>query len=131
MTNEPLDPPRIGKHLATFNLFRETNGLYITIADATGVRSELGQSGAPLWLCAFNALRVALTQMDRRGNLGCGLDARTRRLVIAARKLAFGDFSAIYELDAASEAFAGDVPWENEPDDAQVDTHAKRSNKRK
>jgi hypothetical protein len=56
----------IGKHLATFNVFREPDGLYITIADASGVRDELGQSGAPLRLCAMNALRSALWQMDER-----------------------------------------------------------------
>lgn len=56
----------IGKHLATFNVFREPDGLYITIADARGVREELGESGAPLHLCAMNALREALRQMDQR-----------------------------------------------------------------
>jgi hypothetical protein len=58
--------PKIGKHLATFNVFREEDGLYITIADARGVREELGESGAPLGLCAMNALREALRQMDKR-----------------------------------------------------------------
>ena len=28
---------QIGKHLATFNLFRERDGIYVTIADAGGV----------------------------------------------------------------------------------------------
>lgn len=40
------------------------------------------------------------------------------RLVIAAREIAFGDgisSEAIKELDAASEAFAERVPWEDEP----------------
>lgn len=41
------------------------------------------------------------------------------RLIIAARIVAFADQSseAIKELDAASEAFASRVPWENEPAD--------------
>lgn len=56
----------IGKHLATFNVFREPDGLYVTIADARGVRDELGESGAPLHLCAMAALRSAMQQMDAR-----------------------------------------------------------------
>ncbi len=56
----------IGKHLATFSLFREPDGLYITIADASGVREELGVSNAPLHPCAMNALREAMRQMDAR-----------------------------------------------------------------
>lgn len=48
------------------------------------------------------------------------IEDRTRRLVIAARKVAFGgiglpDDPNIWELDAASEAFAADVPWDDEP----------------
>lgn len=41
-----------------------------------------------------------------------------RRLVIAARIVAFEDQgrAAIKELDAASEAFADRVPWDDEPD---------------
>jgi hypothetical protein len=42
------------------------------------------------------------------------------RLVIAARKVAFGDASPspedMLELDRAAEAFADRVPWQNEPD---------------
>jgi hypothetical protein len=57
---------KLGKHLATFNLFREEDGLYVTIADARGVREELGESGAPLQLCAMSALREALRQMQER-----------------------------------------------------------------
>lgn len=47
---------------------------------------------------------------------------REVRLVLAARAVAFGDHfspSAIAELDAASEAYAADVPWENEPEGEQ------------
>lgn len=51
----------IGRHLATFNLFREAdNSLQVTVADANGVKAELNGSGAPLHLCAMNALRAAL-----------------------------------------------------------------------
>lgn len=51
----------LAKHLATFNLFRESdNSLHVTIAEARGVREELGDSCAPLHLCAMNALRAAL-----------------------------------------------------------------------
>ncbi len=42
-----------------------------------------------------------------------------KRLVIAAREVAFGDQppspEAIKELDSASEAFADRVPWEDQP----------------
>lgn len=43
--------------------------------------------------------------------------ADVRRLVVAARKVAFEDQSreALKELDAASEAFADRVPWDDEP----------------
>jgi hypothetical protein len=60
------DAPSIGRHLATFNLFREADGsLQVTIADAAGVRAELNGSGAPLHLCAMNALRAALAGADK------------------------------------------------------------------
>lgn len=41
------------------------------------------------------------------------------RLIIAARVVAFSDqkMEAMKELDAASEAFADRVPWEDEPSD--------------
>jgi hypothetical protein len=53
--------PNIGRHLATFNLFREPDGsLAITVADASGVIAELNGSGAPVYLCTMNALRAAL-----------------------------------------------------------------------
>lgn len=49
------------RHLATFNLWRNAdNSLGVTIAEARGVRDELGDSGAPLHLCAMNALRAAV-----------------------------------------------------------------------
>lgn len=53
--------PDLGKFLASFNLFRESdNSIHVTVASATGVREELGDSGAPLHLCAMNALRAAV-----------------------------------------------------------------------
>lgn len=52
------------------------------------------------------------------------LPADVRRLVIASREVAFGDFAAEEdweparkELDEASEAFADRVPWEDEPEE--------------
>lgn len=50
---------------------------------------------------------------------GGGLPADVVRLVIAARMVAFDRVSAatIAELDAASEAFASRVPWDNAPDE--------------
>lgn len=57
----------LGKHLGTFNLFREPDGsLWITCAEADGVREELGDSNAPLGLCAMNALYSAADAMRRR-----------------------------------------------------------------
>lgn len=56
----------IGKHLATFNLFREADhSLQITIVGAPGVREELGDSGAPLHLCAMSALYAAVDAARR------------------------------------------------------------------
>ncbi|WP_158611687.1 hypothetical protein [Teichococcus wenyumeiae] len=43
-----------------------------------------------------------------------------RRLVIAARNVAFGDPTdpeALKELDKASEAFADRLPWQDEPEE--------------
>lgn len=56
-----LEGDLIGKHLATINLWREAdNSIHVTFAEAAGVREELGDSGAPLHLCALNALRAAV-----------------------------------------------------------------------
>lgn len=53
--------PVIARHLATINLWREASGaIHVTFAEAEGVRAELGESGAPLGLCAMNALRAAI-----------------------------------------------------------------------
>lgn len=52
------------------------------------------------------------------------LDDRTRRLVIAARVVAYTDapdLEALDELDKAAEAFAAEVPWDDEPDAALSD----------
>lgn len=45
------------------------------------------------------------------------------RLIIAARIVAFGDPTReeIRELGQASEAFADQVPWDDEPDDFLAD----------
>lgn len=49
------------KHLATFNLFRHPDkAIHVTLAEAGGVKAELGDSGAPLLPCAMNALRSAV-----------------------------------------------------------------------
>lgn len=47
------------------------------------------------------------------------IEPRVRRLVIAARVVAFEnqEAEALGELDHASEAFAEDVPWEDESED--------------
>jgi hypothetical protein len=50
------------------------------------------------------------------------------RLVVAARNVAFEDHpsrEALKELDAASEAFASRVPWEDEPYDEELASPAK------
>ena len=68
--------------------------------------------------------RAALTPSALSGDAGEGeMPADLRRLVIAARTIAFNDWDgdseewvvARKELDDASEAFASRVPWENEP----------------
>lgn len=57
----------MGKHLATFNVFREADGsLWITCADATGVKSELGEAKLPLHMMAMKALFEAVRQMQER-----------------------------------------------------------------
>jgi hypothetical protein len=45
------------------------------------------------------------------------ISADVRRLVIAARKVAFGEVSreTLKELDEASEAFAERIPWDDQP----------------
>lgn len=50
------------------------------------------------------------------------LTPEMRRLVIAARVVAFEDqgAEALRELDQASEAFAEDVPWNDEPEDTPM-----------
>lgn len=49
------------RHLATVNLWRNgDNSLSISFAEADGVLAELNGSGAPLHLCAMNALRAAV-----------------------------------------------------------------------
>lgn len=50
------------------------------------------------------------------------LDSAVIRLVIASRVVAFEDQGkeALRELDQASEAFAEDVPWDNQPNKQEV-----------
>ena len=52
----------IGRHLATFNLFREQDGsLHVTVESAQGVIAETsGSGGVPPALLAMQALRAAL-----------------------------------------------------------------------
>jgi hypothetical protein len=73
-------------------------------------------------LDAFLAVREALASpVSGDGSRPASPSVPTERevrLVLAARAVAFGDHfspSAIKELDAASEAYAADVPWEDEP----------------
>lgn len=52
-----------------------------------------------------------------------GVPADVRRLVIAARNVAFDDGpsrEALRELDQASEAFAERIPWDDEPESADA-----------
>lgn len=66
-----------------------------------------------------DAAREALTKADHIIGLSAGndLSERVRRLVIAARHVAYtsapDDRDASKELDQAVEAFASDIPWEN------------------
>lgn len=71
------------------------------------------------------SIATAITELrDLHSDLAAELDRHraenpndVRRLVIAARKVAFEDQSreALKELDKASEAFALRVPWDDEP----------------
>ncbi|KQS55946.1 hypothetical protein ASG17_07800 [Brevundimonas sp. Leaf363] len=66
---------------------------------------------------AKKAWSAMISQAPAAG--GGGVDPKVRRLVIAARAVAFGDntgAAAIKELDAASEAFAETVPWDDDPE---------------
>ena len=60
----------IGKHLGTFNLFRENDGtLWVTCAGAQGVREELGESWeGPTHTMAMLALYEGVRQMQERAN---------------------------------------------------------------
>lgn len=56
------------KHLATVNLWRHPDGsLSVTFADARGVADEIAGSGAPVLLCAMNALRAAVSPPHLKG----------------------------------------------------------------
>ncbi len=91
-----------------------------------GAKSALEHS---LKWCAKNSLlwkdeTAAVTKIDAAlaSTPGEGwVPDDVRRLVIAARTVAFAvqhagvDPEAVKELDAASEAFASRVPWEEEP----------------
>lgn len=56
-------------HLATFNVFREEDGsLWVTCADASGVKAELGESSIPTYPMAMKALYEAVRQMQHRSS---------------------------------------------------------------
>lgn len=61
----------IGKHLATFNVFRENDGsLHITVVEAKGVRKELHPDNVlPLHPFAISALYEAVEQKKKRDNI--------------------------------------------------------------
>lgn len=57
----------LGKHLATYSLFREAGGsLYVTVQSAPGVKDELGQTNLPLHPMALRALYDGVRQMRER-----------------------------------------------------------------
>ena len=62
----------------------------------------------------------ALSMIWRLAKMLLPVPADVRRLVIASRRVAFEtqDREAIKELDAASEAFADRVPWDDEPEES-------------
>jgi hypothetical protein len=72
-----------------------------------------------------DCVKVVIDQIDAAlsspppgaGVVEVKVPADVRRLVIAARKVAFDDpvVEDFKELDAASEAFASRVPWEDAP----------------
>ena len=69
----------------------------------------------------YDAILVALREAE-------AVPPDVARLVIAARLVAIEDDTspeAIKELDAASEAFADRVPWDDEPSDEPIAALAK------
>lgn len=71
------------------------------------------------------AIRRGLVAMLSAAPTPGAIPDDVRRLVIAAREVAFDTSGptteALKELDAASEAFASRVPWENDPNDEADD----------
>ena len=64
--------------------------------------------------------RKAMPEIDPEllDNVALDVTPRVRRLIIAAREVAFDEHptkEALKELDRASSAFAEDVPWDDEP----------------
>lgn len=71
--------------------------------------------------CGLHALAKAVAPGASSQSTPIPVDVR--RLVIAARNIAFNDTldgGALRELDEASEAFADRVPWEDEPEGASL-----------
>jgi hypothetical protein len=80
--------------------------------DDNGIDPERWNEEKLIWLSNARAAIQALSSKNE-------LPSDVRRLVIAARNVAFSDCSGeeLTELDAASEAFADRVPWDDEPDE--------------
>lgn len=90
--------------------------------------SRMKQAEADKELAAMQAVHDTLAALAEKPAPTPTLPGDVVRLVLAARDVAFGDIriggrddKAMQELDRASEAFADRVPWEDEPEDEEVD----------
>jgi len=101
--------------MTSFNDGIEAAAKYLR--DRRDENKEVGNEFQAL-MCEAQAQAV---EVLKRPEPSDALPADVRRLVIAARKVAFEDQGpeALRELDKASEAFASRVPWENEPAQTQ------------
>lgn len=98
----------------------------VTLSD---IREEAIQTAAMAarWAMSLDAYRYARGEQHSQAKPAQSLTPQMRRLVIAARRAAQdidgtdpAERSLLAELDQAAEAFAADVPWDNEPDQPTV-----------
>lgn len=80
---------------------------------------DCGEDAHMCWKCHSEWLAHQVANLRALIEVG-GLDQRTINLVLAAREAAYGDelFVGRAALDKAAEAFAEDVPWDEQPEDA-------------
>ena len=119
MTQTPTDALRLVPNMPTVEL---TDDMLFKIETGETVTwGELKRRQYEQAVRNFNTMREDGSLPAPASPLpeGGGLPADVVRLVVAARMVAFDRVSpaTIAELDAASEAFASRVPWDNAPDE--------------